>query len=217
MENFLKRKKNGALAFEYILEFPVIVATLMATFYFMMICLTYISLNNTANNLAQDFNMRQSGYSDTQLSNDPKIRQVASGQYNPGNLPGAEEIKNNDGTISLLSPLNWAFSGTHNGKNNTKIAKIFINGEDSNSKDLPTNLKKIKGASYYFINERRDALERLPGVSVTRVEISLRKNGTSINDNNLKNASMMGTKIQTTIQYKVFGFKLEATGYNIIC
>lgn len=64
IKNIFKYKINhkGSTAIEAILLTPLVFITFIIILYFFFMILTYVSYNNLANSIAQELNMRQTGY-----------------------------------------------------------------------------------------------------------------------------------------------------------
>lgn len=62
IKNILNTKVKGVAGFESILLSPLMMITYMLIFYFAFTAISYIQLNNLAEVIAQDLNMRQTGY-----------------------------------------------------------------------------------------------------------------------------------------------------------
>lgn len=66
IKNIFKYKINhkGSTAIEAVLLTPLVFITFIIILYFFFMILTYVSYNNLANSIAQELNMRQTGYGD---------------------------------------------------------------------------------------------------------------------------------------------------------
>lgn len=64
IKNIFKYKINhkGSVAIEAVLLTPLVFITFIIILYFFFMILTYVSYNNLANSIAQELNMRQTGY-----------------------------------------------------------------------------------------------------------------------------------------------------------
>lgn len=62
IKKILKKKHRGDMAVEAMILTPLMFVTYLILLYFFFMSLTYVSYNNLANKLAQNMNMRQSGY-----------------------------------------------------------------------------------------------------------------------------------------------------------
>lgn len=75
IKNFLNSDMKGSQAVESVILAPLMFVTFMILLYFFFMSLTYISFNNLANSMAQDLNMRQTGY-EKAIANNPYISDV---------------------------------------------------------------------------------------------------------------------------------------------
>lgn len=66
MKSILNKKRKGAAAFEWVILSPAMIMSFMLILYVMFMGMAYIQFNNLANVMAQDLNMRQTGYESTQ-------------------------------------------------------------------------------------------------------------------------------------------------------
>lgn len=64
MMKILKDKHRGDMAVEAMILTPLMFMTYLILLYFLFMSLTYVSYNNLANRIAQNMNMRQTGYKD---------------------------------------------------------------------------------------------------------------------------------------------------------
>mgnify|MGYP000588296083 CR=1 FL=1 len=62
IKNLLNKECEGVMAVESMILTPLIYITFLLLLYFFFMMVTYISYNNLANAIAQDLNMRQTGY-----------------------------------------------------------------------------------------------------------------------------------------------------------
>ena len=90
----VKTEHNGSQAVEFILLSPLVISTFFLLLYFFFMSLTYIAYNNIANSIAQELNMRQTGYQ--QAINDfqfaPQVftyKNHSESEYKDGGMPNA--------------------------------------------------------------------------------------------------------------------------------
>lgn len=72
MIKMLKDKRKGAAAFEWVILSPLIIIMFIVLLYVLFIALSYIQYNNLANTVAQDLNMRQTGYEEA-IAQNPEV------------------------------------------------------------------------------------------------------------------------------------------------
>lgn len=70
--NMIKIEHNGSQGVESVILAPLMLTTFFLLLYFFFMSLTFIAYNNIANSIAQELNMRQSGYQ--WAINDPKYK-----------------------------------------------------------------------------------------------------------------------------------------------
>lgn len=104
----LKDEHIGSEGLESVLLSPLMFITFVIILYFFFTCLTFISYSNLANNIAQELNMRQSGY-ETAIANYSTMPQVWTYRNsNTGDIPtgrflNASDVHVNPGTSALKS------------------------------------------------------------------------------------------------------------------
>ena len=106
MKNILNKEHNGLIAFEYMILTPLMYMSFIMLLYFFFACMAYITYNNLANSIAQELNMRQSGYQrciDTYNNVCPTI-------YSYRNVVNPDNSIGQDGGY-ILSPANVQFGG----------------------------------------------------------------------------------------------------------
>lgn len=81
--NLLKEEHSGSEGFEAVLVSPIMFATFFLLMYFFFMTLTFISYNNVANSIAQDLNMRQTGYQ-TAINTHPYAPRISTYKNNIG-------------------------------------------------------------------------------------------------------------------------------------
>lgn len=62
IKTFLNKEHKGSQAVEAVILTPLMLSTFFILLFFFFMALTFISYNNVANSIAQELNMRQSGY-----------------------------------------------------------------------------------------------------------------------------------------------------------
>lgn len=108
MLKFLKGEHDGSEGFEATLVFPLIFITFIILLYFFFMAMTYISYNNVANSIAQELNMRQTGYQ-TAMDNYATMPNVytyrvrADGNQPTGALLPASKVSVSPSTSALRS------------------------------------------------------------------------------------------------------------------
>lgn len=188
MLGFINRKKKGAAAFEWVILSPLMIVTFVALLYFFLITTSYVQYNNLANKIAQDMNMRQSGYNDVQSMNRP----VFSFKNVGGDISGGRDQN---------SRLRAFLSGT---KDSPTITNVPISTNSS---------EKFLKAAYYSIEKNKSGFYA-PGVLATSIRVDAHRNG--VPATNFGSINMSGTIINVRITFKAFGLTLNAKGYNII-
>ena len=196
IKKLLRRKVKGATTVEFVLLSPLMFFTFIVCLYFLICCLSYIYFSNTANKVAKDLNMRQSGYLSTQQKEDPIISYSlwADGVY--------QDAKNyNPDNPNEIYKFIKIESGDHIEK-----AKISIS----------TGNNILRRSANYIIQNNAEGFF-MPGAKVKEIQVKAFKNGIehSFSRDNM-NASMSNTVIMVSVKYTCFGIPLQVNGYNII-
>lgn len=184
----MKRKKRGAAAFEWVILSPLMIITFIALLYFFLITTSFVQYNNLANKIAQDMNMRQSGYAQLEGTTKPVF-----------NFKNASDITGGTGVGD--SRLRRFLSGT---KTTPAISNVPIK----------TNSSEIFLKSAYYSIEKNKPGFYAPGAYATEIRVDAFRNG--IAASNFGSINMSGTIIKVNIRFRVFGILLNAKGYNII-
>lgn len=94
IKNYLNKEHEGSEGLEAIVHSPLIFITFVILLYFFFMCMTYIAYNNIANSIAQELNMRQSGYEEA-ITNYPTMPHVWSyrvAQNSDGSIPSGKYL-----------------------------------------------------------------------------------------------------------------------------
>lgn len=108
-KNLLKEEHKGSQGVESVILAPLMFITFVILLYFCFMSLTFISYNNLANNIAQELNMRQSGYTEAMNKYSTPPRVLTYRNANDGiNIPPsaylpASAITVSPGTSALQS------------------------------------------------------------------------------------------------------------------
>lgn len=151
LKNLLSKYHKGAIGFEGVISMPVIFTLFMLSLMFLMTMMTYISYNNAANTLAQDLNMRASGYRKT-LGSAVNYHYLGDEHHN---INGNETHLGSETSISanydgspttttdnvLLCGLSSAINGMTNNNTNNQLTMPFtaikyINAQETKAIDL---------------------------------------------------------------------------------
>lgn len=111
IKQLLNEEHIGSEGFESVLLSPLMFSTFLILLYFLFIVLTYISYNNVANSIAQELNMRQTGYREAinNYPNAPKI--LTYKNSNSKEMPNSALLSSSN---ILVSPETQALkSGTY--------------------------------------------------------------------------------------------------------
>lgn len=113
MMKIFKEKHRGDMAVEAMILTPLMFITYLILLYFFFMSLTYISYNNLANRIAQNMNMRQTGYQEAMKrhSDYPLVKTYAvssNGTIQKSKYLGADKI-----TINKASNTPEARAGLH--------------------------------------------------------------------------------------------------------
>lgn len=189
MRALLKRRVKGSAGFESVMLFPLMFMAMLLLLYLFFVGLAFIQYNNIANVIAQDLNMRQSGYKDSATSS-PSIK------FKQSNGKFVETT----GDGSLSDGLKQMANGsTMDGAEKT----MTVTGNSPQAiSSLNYSIKRYENAFF------------LPGVVVDNVDVEATRNGAPAK--NFNNISMSGTIIKINISYRVYGIEYSGKGYNII-
>ena len=195
IKKIVNRKVKGVATVEFVLLSPLMFFTFLVCLYFLICCLSYIYFSNTANKVAKDLNMRQSGYMRTQWDRDPLISYSlwAEGLY--------KEAKNSnpDNPNQIYNYLKIEST------DNIEEANISIN--------TGNNLVLKRSANYVIQNNANGFF--MPGARVREIRVNAYKNGKELTDFSF-GVSMSNTVIMVTVNYTCFGIPLQVNGYSII-
>lgn len=100
-KNIMTKEHNGSEGFESVILTPLMFLTFVLLLYFLFISLAYISYNNVANNIAQELNMRQSGYKEA-IERYPSLPNdiLTYRNSNSGELLRSSYLNNSDVIVS---------------------------------------------------------------------------------------------------------------------
>lgn len=109
---FLSKECAGSAALETTLLSPIVYITFLFMLYFFFMVMTYISYNNLANTIAQDLNMRQTGYGDAKAAY-PTMPHIVVNNLNNGNQQGGSTILRGSDIIAQYSENDVLRSGVY--------------------------------------------------------------------------------------------------------
>ena len=197
IKKIVNRKVKGVATVEFVLLSPLMFFTFLVCLYFLICCLSYIYFSNTANKVAKDLNMRQSGYKRTQWDKDPLISYSlwAEGLY--------KEAKNSnpDNPNQIYNYLRIEST------DNIEEANISINTGNNLILKRSANYVIQKNANGFF----------MPGARVREIRVNAYKYKDGQEFTNFSpGVSMSNTVIMVTVNYTCFGIPLQVNGYSII-
>lgn len=188
MRALMRKRRRGVATVEWVILTPLMIVAFVFLLYVLFIALAYIQYNNLANVIAQDLNMRQSGYSGT-----PDVNPNISFTHDQTGI-----IVTGDG--SGMDAFKQFLTGF---KDDSVTTTMSVTG---------TSDEVIKVAKY-SATKHKDRFY-MPGVTVKNLDVRAVRNGAPATE--FSNVSMSGTIIEVSIKYKIFGIEFEGTGYNII-
>ena len=123
--NLLNEEHCGSEGVESVLVSPLIFGTFLVLFYFFFMALSFILYNNIANAIAQELNMRQSGYESAinNYATAPQIltfRNSTNGDIPPSGYLSASKMTATPNTNALRSGMYFALD-----KNKNKMTVPF--------------------------------------------------------------------------------------------
>lgn len=98
IKNLLNKECEGVMAVESMILTPLIYITFLLLLYFFFMMVTYISYNNLANAIAQDLNMRQTGYL-TAKATYPYMPPIKTNFINDGTQEGGARYLNSSDVV----------------------------------------------------------------------------------------------------------------------
>ena len=188
IKKIIKREHQGSAGIEGTLLTPLLFLTFLFLLYFFFIGLSFILYGNISNSVAQELNMRQSGYT------------TAIGKYGSSNFSSIKtkvESKQYDlnGNIENSS-INYI--------SNFSDDKIIVS----------PNSKELRAGTYFALNKYKDQFV-LPFTGIDSVKVQAAKK-VDVNDKNKMSGNVI--KVTITYYIYVFGHKysINSSGYNVI-
>lgn len=185
----LVRNVKGSAGFESVLMFPLMAMSMIFMLYMFLVGVAFIQYNNLANVIAQDLNMRQSGYSESADVDPNFVFQDSNGRF-----------IESDGSGSAMDGLRQMMIGS------------TMEGEQVAMTITGNSGVAVSSANYSVKNNEHRFY--MPGVAVDNVYVEATRNG--VTASNFENVSMSGTIIKVVISYRVYGITFKGAGYNII-
>ena len=199
IKKILNNNHKGSMAVEQMIMFPIIFITFAMLVYITMMAFTYVYYNALANNIANDFNIGNTGYSQQLRYNLPSIKMSTINAN--GTSDGATYITDDKINIDVRNTNHFPVD-FYSSKSQTQIYgkyHLYYVLEKYN------NVQK-NGGSYDIFQMPYSELD---GINVTF-------------DNPLFYNNCRGVAIKVTISYKsmIFGLthlpSIKASGYSII-
>ena len=197
IKKIVNRKVKGVATVEFVLLSPLMFFTFLVCLYFLICCLSYIYFSNTANKVAKDLNMRQSGYKNIQKQRD--IDPIISYSLWAEGLYKEAKNSNPDNPNQIYNYLRIEST------DNIEEANISIN--------TGNNLYLKRSANYVIHNNANGFF--MPGARVREIKVNAYKNGKELTGFSF-DVSMSNTVIMVTVNYTCFGIPLQVNGYSII-
>ena len=192
-----KKKVKGAAGFEWVLLSPLIIVMFLLILYFFLMSLSYIQYNNLANVMAQNLNVRRTGYN--KGIDDTLTYSVSEGHLDEITIDnnGAVDDGNFENMTGNLDP----------NKNLSTTVKISTPGNSDDTLKRELNM---------IVRKESKRVAMMPGSSVNEVVSKVTKNGAVVQVNPNMGSNLAGSTIKVQINYKFLGLKMKAIGYNAI-
>lgn len=159
--------------------------------------LSYIQYNNLANVMAQNLNVRRTGYN--KGIDDTLTYSVSEGHLDEITIDNNGVV--DDGNFEKMT------GNLDPNKNLSTTVKISTPGNSDNTLKRELNM---------IVRKESKRVAMMPGSSVNEVVSKVTKNGAVVQVNPNMGSNLAGSTIKVQINYKFLGLKMKAVGYNAI-